>query len=65
MAVASVLFARGIVLIIQDYSRPDVLTGENTAGLVIVTLLMSASTFEAYRFLSFLLRQHRAFRHGP
>lgn len=64
MAAASVLFVRGIVFIIYDYSRPDVPKGENTVGLVIVVLLASASAFEGYRFLSFFFRECRAFRAG-
>ncbi|HVN19997.1 MAG TPA: hypothetical protein VMU05_14525 [Dongiaceae bacterium] len=63
MALASVLFVRGVVLILKDYSRPDVPKGENTVGLVIVALLGAAAVFEAYRFLTYFFREHRASRH--
>ena len=66
MALASVLFARGVVLIAEDYSRPDVGKGWNTFGFVIALLLAFASAFEAYRFLKFFFtdrRTRRASRH--
>jgi hypothetical protein len=66
MGLAFILFVRGIVLIAEDYSRPEVGKGWNTVGLVIGLLLASASAFEAYRFLNFFFtvrRTSRAFRH--
>jgi hypothetical protein len=61
-----VLFVRGVVLIAEDYCRPEVGRGWNTLGLVIALVLASASGFEAYRFLNFFFterRARRAFRH--
>ena len=66
MVIASVLFVRGVFLIVQDYSRLDVAKGENTVGLVIVSLLACAAAFAAYRFLHFFFnacRERRAMRH--
>ncbi len=62
MVLAFLLFVRGVVLIIDDYSRPEVSKGENTVGLVIVLLLAGVSLFEAYRFLSFFNKERRARR---
>jgi membrane protein implicated in regulation of membrane protease activity len=59
MAIAFILFLRGVVLIVQDYSRSDVPKGENTFGLIVVSLLACASAFEAYRFLRFFLNDRR------
>jgi len=66
MVIAFALFVRGVFLIVQDYSRLDVPKGENTIGLVIVSLLACAAAFEAYRFLHFFFndrRERRAMRH--
>jgi hypothetical protein len=57
MALAFCIFARGVVLIVEDFSRPDVSKGENTVGLIIVLLLAGVSLFEAYRFLSFFAKK--------
>jgi hypothetical protein len=62
MALASVAFVRGVVLIAEDYTRPDVGKCWNTLGLVIALLLASASTFEAYRFLKFFFNDRRTRR---
>lgn len=66
MAVAFALFVRGVILIAEDYSRPDVGKGWNTFGLAVVILLACASGFEAYRFLNYFFterRTRRASRH--
>jgi hypothetical protein len=63
MAIAFVLFVRGVVLIAEDYSRADVPKGQNTVGLVITLLLACASAFEAYRFLNFFFTMRRT-RHA-
>jgi hypothetical protein len=66
MAIAFAVFVRGVILIAEDYSRPDVGKGWNTFGLAVVILLACASGFEAYRFLDFFSKERRvrrAFRH--
>lgn len=62
MAFAAIFFFRGVILIVQDYSRPDVGKGENTIGLFVVLLLGCASAFEAYRFLGFFERDRKSGR---
>ena len=39
MAFAFFIFARGVILIAEDFKRPDISRGENTVGLIIVLTL--------------------------
>jgi hypothetical protein len=57
MAFAFFIFARGVILIAEDFKRPDVPRGENTVGLIIVLILAGLSLFSAYRFLSFFAKK--------
>jgi hypothetical protein len=66
MGFACLLFLRGVLLIAEDYSRPEVGRAGNTVGLIITALLACASAFEAYRFLNFFFAERqmrRALRH--
>jgi hypothetical protein len=56
MAFAFFIFARGVILIAEDFKRPDISRGENTVGLIIVLTLAGLALFSAYRFLSFFVR---------
>jgi hypothetical protein len=49
MVIAFGLFVRGVVLIVQDHSRPDVTKSGNSIGFIIVSLLACASSFEGLR----------------
>jgi len=57
MSLAFLVFARWVILIAEDLSRPGVLKNENTVGLIVAIILAGVSLFEAYRFLSFFVKK--------